>query len=131
MSSSKVRSNVDYMQNWRDGKNFWRCKRFEQQQGNNAKSCDNVSMPQGDIANQAPPVQQIDHGDGLDDDQVDNLGLSEDDLRCLLEHSNALQQYDDDDEDGIPEMLWLDEAQLACDEEGNLLNPRPTKRFRL
>ncbi|KAK9081173.1 hypothetical protein Syun_030536 [Stephania yunnanensis] len=59
-------------------------------------------------------------------DNVDNLGLSEDDLRCLLEHSNALQQYDDDDEDGIPEMLWLDEAQLACDEEGNLLNPRPS-----
>ncbi|KAK9081175.1 hypothetical protein Syun_030538 [Stephania yunnanensis] len=83
------------------------------------------------IANQHHQLQQLDHGDGLDDDQVDNLGLSEDDLRCLLEHSNALQQYDDDDDDGIPEMLWLDEAQLACDEEGNLLNPRPTKRARL
>ncbi|KAK9140726.1 hypothetical protein Scep_010407 [Stephania cephalantha] len=104
---------------------------FEQQQWQQRQNCDNVSVPQGDsTANQHHQLQQLDHGDGLDDDQISNLGLSEDDLRCLLEHSNALQQYDDD-EDGIPEMLWLDEAQLACDEEGNLLNLRPTKRARL
>ncbi|KAK9160149.1 hypothetical protein Syun_006490 [Stephania yunnanensis] len=86
--------------------------------GNNAKSCDNVSVPQGDkIANQDHQLQHdLIMATALMMIKVDNLGLSEDDLRFLLEHSNALQQYDDD-EDGIPEMLWLDEAQLACDEE--------------